>query len=76
MKKSMVKSGVWAAFVVLLLAIVVLPFLGFRAPEAFLDAKRDYGCEYGKVCQEGSFCQKNECVPIFPRPTAQPSGLE
>jgi hypothetical protein len=76
MKKSVVKACVWTAFFVLLLAIVVLPFLGFSAPEGFLDAKRDYGCEYGKTCQEGTFCQKNQCIPLYPKPTGEPEGTE
>lgn len=67
----------WSAFFVLLLAIVVLPFLGFSAPgEGFLDAKRDYGCDRGVTCSEGTFCQKNQCIPIYPKPSADPVGLE
>lgn len=78
MKRSAVRTGMWAAFLVLLLAIVVLPWLGFSAPAAenFLDAKRDYGCEYGKVCNEGSFCSQNRCIPIMPRPTQDPNPMD
>ena len=76
MKRATVRAGVWTAFAVLLLAIVVLPFLGFSAPaEGYLDAKRDYGCEYGKVCQEGTFCSKNNCVPIMPPSTNTVEGV-
>ena len=71
----MVKNTMFVALAVLFLAIAILPFLGFSAPEGFLDAKRDYGCEYGTVCPEGTFCQKNSCIKITPPITQTPEGL-
>jgi hypothetical protein len=74
MRKSVMKNCMLAALAVFFLAIVVLPFLGYSAPEGFLDAKRDYGCDRGVVCPEGTFCQKNNCVKLYPQPTITPEG--
>lgn len=76
MKRSTVRAGVWTALAVLLLAVAVLPFLGFASPmEGWLDAKRDYGCESGSKCPEGTFCEKEGCVPISPRASGEPEGV-
>jgi hypothetical protein len=76
MKRSTVRAGVWTALAVLLLAVAVLPFLGFASPmEGWLDAKRDYGCADGSKCAEGTFCQQEQCVPIFPSATGEPEGV-
>lgn len=73
-----VKTITWYAIIALLLACAVLPMLKASAPqyfpEGFLDAKRDYGCEYGKVCPEGQFCSQNQCHPIGGRYGAVPEG--
>jgi hypothetical protein len=83
MKRFTIKTITWYAIVVLLLCCAVLPMIKASAPqyfpslEGFLDAKRDYGCEYGKVCPEGHFCSQNQCHPIASRyGNAVPDGDE
>jgi hypothetical protein len=74
MKRLAIKTITWYAIVALFVACAILPMLKAAAPqyfpggpEGFLDAKRDYGCEYGKVCPEGHFCSQNQCHPIASR---------
>lgn len=78
MKNFQLKTVTWYAIVGLLVSLAILPILKAMAPEYFpsIDGFRDVDCK-GVTCPEGSFCQRNQCIPIATRyPNAVPVGDE
>jgi len=72
-RSSVVGLGVFGLAMVLFAVLIIVPFLKETFPqfyEAFEDlmttSSRKPDC-VGVTCPEGSFCQTNKCIPIFPQ---------
>lgn len=72
-RSPLVGYGVIGLAMVLLGVLIIVPFLKEAFPqfyEPFQDfmntGSRKPDC-VGVTCPEGSFCQTNKCIPIFPQ---------
>ena len=66
--------GIVGLFVVLLMAVALLPAIRRTFARSFPEGFRDRDCA-GVNCKEGEFCQDNVCRPVeAPKDGSEPQG--